>query len=72
MGIIFQGREVKPHEVKLEVKYLKPLLAGVHQTLNVWQDYMKVNDQDLADLAQELIDGSPFDGSEYRVKEPNQ
>jgi hypothetical protein len=66
--IKFQGREVARGEVRLEVKYLKPIIAGVAQTLNVWQDYMKVNDQDLAELAEELIDGSPFDGSEYRVK----
>jgi hypothetical protein len=66
--IKFQGREVARGEVQIEVKYSKPILAGVAQTLNVWQDYMKVNDQDLAELAEELIDDSPYDGSEYRIK----
>ena len=66
---IIEGRTVERGEVTIEVKYSKPILAGVHQTLNVWQDYMTINDQGLADLAQELLDGSPWDGDEYRIKD---
>ena len=65
--IIFQGKTVEPGTVEIEVKYTKPLLSGVSQELNKWQRYMRVNDQSLADLAEELLDGE-WDGSDYRIK----
>lgn len=65
--IIFQGKTVEPGAVEIEVKYTKPLLSGVSQELNKWQRYMRVNDQSLADLAEELLDGE-WDGSDYRIK----
>ena len=68
MTIVFQGNTVEPGTVEIEVKYTKPLLSGVSQELNKWQRYMRVNDQSLADLAEELIEGE-WDGSEYRIKE---
>lgn len=68
MTIIFKGKTVQRGEIEIEVKYTKPIIAGVYQELNRWQHYMKVNNQDLAELAEELID-SKWDGSEYRIKE---
>jgi len=65
--IIFQGKPVEPGVTEIEVKYTKPLLSGVSQELNKWQRYMRVNDQSLADLAEELIEGE-WDGQEYRIK----
>lgn len=66
--IQFQGKTIEPREVTIEVMYTKPIIAGLYQEINKWQDYFTIKDQGLADLAQELLDGTPFDGSEYRIK----
>ena len=67
-GLYFQGRQVVPGFLKLEVKYTEEIVPGVRQDLGVWIDYMTIRDQSLAVLAEELLDGSPWTGSEYRLK----
>jgi len=66
--IVFQGRQIQPRSVTIQVRWFKPILPGVSQELGEWVDDFKVTNQERADHAEELIAGSPWSMSEYRVK----
>jgi len=66
--INFYGKEIEPGEVVIEVRWHKPILDGVEQELGVWKKDFRITSQDLADHASELLEGSPWEHSEYRIQ----